>query len=102
MKKMPKQKVDPQIQVVGEQLNIVGLLQLSNAMQVITDAVRATENQKIRTVDFSAVADGDSTGILLMLRLQRLLGKQVIFKNVPKRLQALLSLSNLSDYIQLA
>lgn len=102
MKKMPKQVVEPHIHVAGEQLKITGLLQLPNAMTVIAAALKDAEKQKIRVVDFSAVEDGDSTGILLMLRLQRLLGKHVVFKNVPTRLQALLSLSNLTNYIQLA
>ncbi|MBX9705757.1 MAG: STAS domain-containing protein [Gammaproteobacteria bacterium] len=99
---MPKQVVEPKIHVSGEQLAIAGLLQLPNAMTIIAAAVAAAEKNSIRVVDFSAVEDGDSTGILLMLRLQRLLGKKIIFKNVPARLQALLSLSNLTNQIQLA
>lgn len=87
--------------IENETIHVSGALQLKQAPALLQQLTSLDVTNKIKHVNFSNTTDCDTTGILVMLRLERSAGKELQFINVPKRLQALLNLSSLPSRFNL-
>ncbi len=87
--------------IENETIHVSGALQLKQASALLQQLASLDITNKIKKINFSNTTDCDTTGILVMLRLERSAGKELQFIHVPKRLQALLNLSSLSSRFNL-
>ncbi len=85
---------NPALKLEQDVLYVSGPLLLKQAA-VLLQQLSHFKRDTIKTVDFSQANECDSTGILLMLNVQRYAKQKINFKNIPHRLKALLALSDL-------
>jgi len=67
-------------------------------------AIQHTDQQQF-TIDLSAVDDSSSAGVALLLawrQVAHLMSKQLIFKNIPARMQSIIDFSNLNDVLSIS